>query len=172
MTNDGKRCRVCKQTLALSAFIKDRGGRLRSECRACKSLAARAKYDAEARTRASQRHRHRTYGLAPDQFHELLFSQDGQCAICQDPLKLGKNTHVDHCHKSDRVRAILCHPCNMLVGHIEARPDVVLAAMSYVQRHQEITASIETQEIETQENADAEDLRLAAEIAACYIPTD
>lgn len=37
----------------------------------------------------------------------------GACAIC---LKKYKNLVIDHCHNTGRVRGLLCHRCNVLIG--------------------------------------------------------
>lgn len=56
------------------------------------------------------------YGLTIQSYNEILESQNGRCAICKDrPLK-GKNLSVDHCHKTQVVRGLLCATCNSGLG--------------------------------------------------------
>lgn len=62
------------------------------------------------------------YGISVEQYNSMLYFQGNKCAICEIPFSTDKrNTkpHVDHCHKNGTVRGILCHVCNMSIGHIE-----------------------------------------------------
>ncbi len=56
------------------------------------------------------------YGLTPQQFSEMVTRQGGACIICRVP---GKKLNIDHCHTTGKVRGILCHGCNTIVGAIE-----------------------------------------------------
>lgn len=76
------------------------------------------------------------YGLTDEQYAELLAKQNGRCAICQTDKPGGKGGwHVDHCHTSGQVRALLCHHCNLLLGH--AKDDIarLRAAITYLEAH-------------------------------------
>ena len=56
------------------------------------------------------------YGLTLAQYEALRVGQRGKCAICG---ALGRLC-VDHCHKTGKVRGLLCSQCNYsLVGAIE-----------------------------------------------------
>jgi len=60
----------------------------------------------------------RQYGITIGEYEEMLAQQNNSCALCF--RKQGKaNFHVDHCHKTGRVRGILCHQCNWYLGTIE-----------------------------------------------------
>jgi hypothetical protein len=66
--------------------------------------------------------RKRTYGISEAEFHDLLDSQNGCCACCGNHIKEFRGKHgpqVDHCHDTGRVRAILCHPCNVAEGYMK-----------------------------------------------------
>lgn len=54
----------------------------------------------------------RTYGLTHRQYLKMMRLQDGKCAICGRSPKPGKRLHVDHDHKTGRVRGGLCYFCN------------------------------------------------------------
>lgn len=48
--------------------------------------------------------------------------QNKKCAICEKELELfidRKGGFIDHCHKTNKVRGILCFSCNTLLGYIE-----------------------------------------------------
>lgn len=52
-------------------------------------------------------------------FLNLLSAQNGLCAICESPLILGRTTHVDHNHKTNFIRGILCSNCNLGLGRFK-----------------------------------------------------
>jgi ferric-dicitrate binding protein FerR (iron transport regulator) len=106
--------------------------------------AYRAKYDAshkEQKREYNAAHRDhnrqarlkREYGITPADFDRLLAAQNGCCAICgtDKPGGMGR-FHVDHDHATGRVRGILCHGCNTVLGHSRDDPRVLLAATAYL----------------------------------------
>jgi hypothetical protein len=50
-------------------------------------------------------------GITDDDYEALLAAQGGGCAICGNPPKT-RRLHVDHDHKTGKVRGLLCHRCN------------------------------------------------------------
>lgn len=53
------------------------------------------------------------YGLTLAQYRKMLFDQKGLCKIClRAPKPGGAPLHVDHCHRTSRVRGLLCFRCN------------------------------------------------------------
>jgi hypothetical protein len=60
----------------------------------------------------------RPYGLTVEQFGHMLASQRGMCSICEGPPKRPRLS-VDHCHKTGRVRGLLCERCNNRIAAIE-----------------------------------------------------
>ena len=86
-------------------------------------------------TRAKKRDQYlrKTYGLTLEQFNKALKAQGGKCAICRRPPKPGKNLHVDHDHRSGRVRGLLNYFCNhRLLGRGRENPDHHEAAAKYL----------------------------------------
>ena len=60
----------------------------------------------------------RLYGINLKQYTQMLKDQNGVCKICGGTNK-GKTLHVDHNHKTKRVRGLLCFRCNRGVGYLE-----------------------------------------------------
>jgi protein-arginine kinase activator protein McsA len=58
----------------------------------------------------------RKYGLTKSEYAAMVESQGGLCWICQ---KQPPTLCVDHCHKTKRIRSLLCHSCNLAVGNIK-----------------------------------------------------
>lgn len=79
----------------------------------------------------SRRNRRRRNGVSDDYNEDDLFTkQDGKCALCDIQLHMpyrysadAQGARVDHCHKSGKVRGLLCHACNILIGMYENLTD-------------------------------------------------
>lgn len=55
--------------------------------------------------------RARELGVTDAEYERMLAAQDGHCALCPSTPKT-RRLHVDHDHKTGRVRGLLCHRCN------------------------------------------------------------
>jgi hypothetical protein len=74
------------------------------------------------------------YGITLSQYLAILDSQKGRCAVCEKALK---KPHVDHDHKTGRVRGILCAACNVAIAQLGDSPEGILRAMIYLLRAQD-----------------------------------
>jgi hypothetical protein len=122
-----KKCRVCEQERSLSEYHK-RGsntGNLRTECKQCI---------------ANIRRKHK-FGMDHSAYKEMLESQDGRCAICaihaSDYSQRYKNLHVDHNHRTGKVRGLLCHNCNTALGSFFDDEEFLKSAVEYLQLHKQ-----------------------------------
>lgn len=87
-----------------------------------------------ARVKAYWRaHRLRRYGVTEEWFREQLVGQAGRCGICGDVMAPGPGTHIDHDHRSGRVRGLLCSNCNTALGLMGDSPRILLAAVRYLE---------------------------------------
>jgi len=69
-----------------------------------------------------ERHRSRfkLYGITEEDYENMLIEHSYKCAICGiHQIDLEKSLSVDHDHKDDKIRGLLCAGCNFLVGRIE-----------------------------------------------------
>jgi hypothetical protein len=57
-----------------------------------------------------------------------IFNSTKQCTICGDET----NLVVDHCHKTQKVRGLLCNHCNKGLGHFRDDPDLLEYARIYL----------------------------------------
>lgn len=71
------------------------------------------------------------YGITVDEYDGMLAAQGGVCKLCGG-LPKGKRLHVDHCHKTLRVRGILCTSCNTTIGKLERIPGGLASIESYL----------------------------------------
>lgn len=75
------------------------------------------------------------YGITKDEYEAMLAGQDGRCAICRTTEPKGKGGwHVDHCHDSGKIRGLLCHFCNFVLGNAKDNPEILRAAADYLER--------------------------------------
>lgn len=75
------------------------------------------------------------YGITEEQWQALYTAQKGLCAICEvtfsDERKSTK-AHVDHCHKTDAIRGLLCDSCNTGLGRFHDNPETLKKAIDYL----------------------------------------
>jgi hypothetical protein len=79
------------------------------------------------------------FGVGAEWYNERLSEQNGVCAICggQEPAvsKDGgpRSLAIDHCHKTKKVRALLCSRCNTALGCFKDNPDFLRKAANYIE---------------------------------------
>lgn len=83
----------------------------------------------------------RRYGITLDVYHEMFKDQNGVCAICGNKeTAVDRTTQetrrlaVDHCHKTGKVRALLCTNCNTLIGRANDSVEVLKSAITYLEK--------------------------------------
>ena|ERR1700730_12917181 len=73
------------------------------------------------------------YGISLEDYNNLFNIQNGCCAICKTHQSvLKKKLAVDHCHKTNRIRGLLCHNCNLAIGRFRDDPVIIASALEYV----------------------------------------
>lgn len=101
-----------KRAFARDYYAKNREGRIEASRR----------YRAERPGVWRESHRKRLYGITSADFDALILKQNNQCAICGitfDDSTKKLTPHIDHDHKTGRVRGVLCSSCNASLGHVE-----------------------------------------------------
>lgn len=75
------------------------------------------------------------YGLTLSDFDRMVEEQNGLCAICETNAPGGKGAwHVDHDHASGLIRGLLCHSCNLMLGHARDNTAFLSSAISYLEK--------------------------------------
>lgn len=86
-------------------------------------------------------HLKRRYNITPEEYETKLASQDYKCALCgkdaNDNVRRGKvePLYVDHCHKTNKLRDLLCHQCNSGLGQFKDNIESLLKAVDYLRKH-------------------------------------
>lgn len=99
-----------------------------------KCIAAALEYRKRNPGRTVASHRKRMYGMSSADVDKMIQQQDNKCAICRrqfDPKVRALTPHIDHDHRTNGVRGLLCLRCNASLGHLE-RPGFLTAAQAYL----------------------------------------
>lgn len=72
----------------------------------------------ESALRRRLRYWRRKYGLRAKDVRLLWKECQGKCKLCKKELPLAK-ANVDHCHRTTKVRGLLCLGCNTALGKVE-----------------------------------------------------
>ena len=91
----------------------------------------RARYAANPAARKAKDRKWR-YGLSEHRFDQLMVAQSGVCALCAARPAVA----VDHDHTTGKVRGLLCHQCNIGLGHFADDHDRLQKAIDYLRKHQ------------------------------------
>lgn len=81
----------------------------------------------------------RKYGITRADYERMLAEQGGVCLLCGSPPPPSRPRHpnrlaVDHCHRTGKVRALLCQLCNMGVAHVERFDGILPSVLEYIKR--------------------------------------
>ncbi len=112
-------------------------------CRACTRTESRQwRKDNIDRHRLNQRRCRlkKQFGITPEVYEGMLAAQEGKCRICSRlPSENYRYDHerqfpfcVDHDHATGRIRGLLCHHCNTLLGLAKDDPDILRRAIEYL----------------------------------------
>ena len=75
------------------------------------------------------------YGITADDYHAMLSQQGNTCAICRcDSPGTNHDWHIDHDHRTGKVRGLLCHHCNTALGHVRDDLSTLNAMTDYLNR--------------------------------------
>lgn len=82
------------------------------------------------------------YGITLTDYNVLLVNQKGVCAICGKPETqvhhksgLPYSLSVDHCHKTGKVRELLCNWCNKALGLLQDDLEYMKKLESYLKKY-------------------------------------
>ena len=149
-----KACKACKIRKPLAQFHKIKSGMygVVAHCSTCANACKRARYRDDPSRKAlhakcgkqwreENRERakfitwrsalKRQYGLTHEEYLRQVGRQDSRCALC----KLQKKLVIDHNHKTEQFRALLCRKCNAGLGQFDDNPAMLERAARYLRKH-------------------------------------
>lgn len=126
-------CMTCKVNKAVTEFSNSSRRKCgkQNNCKVC----ARQKAKESVTRRGGNRRLNlmRNYKISEEYFNEMLNTQGGFCKVCSGPA-LGKGAyHVDHDHKTGRIRGLLCHKCNVALGMVQDSKEHLSALIRYLE---------------------------------------
>jgi len=136
-----KNCTRCYQTKPLEEFtVRQSGprkGHPTSYCKKCKVIRQKQNYNNGTYQRVTRPYLLKSkYGITPEKYEKMFREQNGKCAICGDTdgkSARGTTTFcVDHCHKTGKIRGLLCNNCNRCLGLLKDDPSVLEKAIEYL----------------------------------------
>jgi hypothetical protein len=138
-----KACTKCKLQKPSSQFNKKTSSKdgYRGECRVCQKYEANLRYlrdpkSHKEKVRVNQRvYTAKKFGLTLGDLDAMYTQQNSSCAICGiSEQEHGKYLAIDHCHKTGKVRGLLCMPCNTALGNFKDDTYVISKAIKYLER--------------------------------------
>ena len=117
-------------------FVKrsNRKSMLQPYCKECHNIKMRGSYNSDYMKDYDLR---KNYNITLDEFKNISINQEDKCAICYVHIseisgKHKKTLCVDHCHKTGKVRGLLCDKCNRAIGLLNEDISIIKNAMRYI----------------------------------------
>jgi hypothetical protein len=105
-------------------------------CKTCYAARTRNRYDLDRQRTYLLK---KKYGITPEKYDEMLSEQDYKCYICHTHEdKLDRSLAVDHCHKTGKVRGLLCGNCNRFLGQIDDDINTAERLLEYLNKYKDI----------------------------------
>lgn len=119
---DAVRCPGCKQVKLFIHFHKHVGRKfnITDYCKECRNIKM-----------VTKRH-----NITPKSLKDMFLKQNNCCAICNKSKDLfEKGLAVDHCHKTGKIRGLLCANCNTSIGGFMDSIELLKNAIKYLQEN-------------------------------------
>ena len=158
-----KKCLKCLKELSVDEFHKDKSKKtgLREQCKSCRCkfdsgilekdcIACNESFIIKNTFSKAQKYCsidcqkvHIKYGICQYKHEDLLISSNYKCTICgkketniDSRTKKPYELSIDHCHKTNEVRGVLCSKCNTGLGMFNDNIDMMKKAIKYLKLYQ------------------------------------
>jgi hypothetical protein len=75
----------------------------------------------------------RSFGIDIHEYNKMLLAQNYSCKIClSHQSEFKKQLFVDHCHKTGKIRGLLCNHCNIGLGKFKDDVGIINNAIKYL----------------------------------------
>jgi hypothetical protein len=150
-----KVCSKCKQSKSLEEFDRHKSctEQRRSHCKICRQ--ANTKIWRQSNPKRSIEHTEKyqranpektkldawkykikqKFNLSKEEYDSILANQNGVCAICFKTCISGRRLAVDHNHKTNKNRGLLCSNCNIGLGHLQEDIRILNSMIEYIKKH-------------------------------------
>ena len=133
-----KKCSKCKEIKQLNEFHNSKNGKLKVHhyCKMCHSGYRKQKYvynkskcrDAQLKSK---------YNLTELELNKMFIAQDKKCMICKNQYSSASRQsglQVDHCHRTGKVRGLLCSNCNIGLGMFKDNIHILESSILYLKQ--------------------------------------
>ncbi len=122
-----KKCSKCSKLKPNSEYNKRSriSNTLQSMCKICANKERKKNYKKNRNKtlfNAYKRNIKIRYGVSIEDYDAMLKKQKNKCAICESTSNNRKRAErfcIDHCHSTGKIRGLLCHNCNVLLGKLK-----------------------------------------------------
>lgn len=150
-----KKCIKCLETKNNTEFFRDKyqiDGRV-STCKKCRKdyykehyIKNKEKYiknQAEYKKNNIEKYKlyhnkyvmNKRFGISIETYTEMFNRQNGVCAICNLKEKSSKRMAIDHCHKTGKIRGLLCSWCNRAIGLLKDDVNLLKNSITYLTKN-------------------------------------
>ena len=143
-----KWCPKCKEAKPSESFYRSATSNsgTSAHCAICMTDIARERgtrpeikeerHDIYIRDKDKQRNNHliNKYGITLEEYRTMSEAQNDSCFIC-GKKETSKALAVDHCHRTGKIRSLLCGKCNPAVGFLSDDPDLAQKVLNYIKSH-------------------------------------
>jgi len=74
------------------------------------------------------------YGITFAEKNCMIENQKGKCLICGNKFKNSRDKQLDHCHRTNKVRGVLCVRCNTGLGFFDDNIETLQKAIKYLEK--------------------------------------
>jgi len=130
-----KICTKCGIRRKLEEYHIQKGGKFghKTSCKKCTNTIYKQPYNS---IRARKNQIKYQYGMSIEDYNILLNKQNNKCAICESKFvnnNKHKYFHIDHCHKTNIIRGLLCARCNVGLGYFNDDLNILKQAVYYLE---------------------------------------
>ena len=105
------------------------------------AASTRYKQSTHGKLAAWTRYLQKAYLIDATTYMQLLELQNGRCAICKIKPD-NQRLHIDHDHKTGKIRGLLCGKCNRAIGLLNESLELFDAARKYLEFENEAISQI------------------------------
>lgn len=112
-----------------------------AHCRQCRN-AKQKTWGRNNRVNTRDNNLYARFKLRRHEYDNLVSEQGNKCAICfqyetyiNKQLDSPNPLSIDHCHRTKKVRELLCQKCNAVLGMSRESIEILESAIDYIRRH-------------------------------------
>lgn len=122
-----------------NAWCKECYNKYKKEVQEEKQYLEGSSYNKDSQSKARLKYK---YGLTPEEWDKMYSEQQGCCAICGIPesmitIGVNRRLNIDHCHRTNKIRGLLCMNCNLALGMLSDDKEILKNAILYLEKYHE-----------------------------------